>query len=127
MSPFITRHFTLRLILGYIVAIAVFLLLLAYAVFQARFLILGPQIELTQLPIIQENRVITLEGVATNITNINLNGRPIYTDENGYFKETLILENGYTITTLRAYDRYGRQTVTTQSFVYSPKDIPANS
>lgn len=127
MSPSITKHLTLRSFLGYTAATLGVLLFVAYTFFQARFLILGPQITIEERAIMQEERIVTLEGTARNITNINLNGRTIYTDENGYFKETLVLENGYTVATLRAYDRYGRQTVLTQSFVYTPKDIPVNS
>jgi hypothetical protein len=99
----------------------------AYVVFQARFLITGPQISLTAEPSTQNNeRVITLEGTTHNITHLWLNDRPIFTDENGNFKEALVLENGYTITTLRAKDRYGRETEVTRSFVYTPASIIKN-
>jgi len=99
----------------------------AYVLFQARFLITGPQINLTTEPDTQQNeRVVTLEGTTHNITHLWLNDRPIFTDENGNFKEALILENGYTITTLRAKDRYGRETEVKRSFVYTPASIIKN-
>ena len=94
---------------------------ISYIIFQARFLIAGPQIALVhEAAILQNNRVITLEGTAVNITHLWLNDRPIFTDEAGYFKEALILENGYTIATLRAKDRYGRETRVIRPYVYTP-------
>lgn len=102
-------------------------LIAAYIIFQARFLITGPQIELTVEPPTQTNeRVITLEGNTHNITHLWLNDRQIFTDESGDFKEELVLENGYTITTLRAKDRYGRETRVVRSFVYTPASIIKN-
>ncbi len=93
----------------------------AYVIFQARFLIIGPQIVLSKEPeLLQNSRQIFLTGAAHNISRLWLNDRPIYTDAEGKFKEALVLENGYTIATLRAEDRYGRQTTITQPFVYSP-------
>jgi hypothetical protein len=102
-------------------------LIVAYIVFQARFLITGPEIILSSEPPTQNNeRVIILEGSAFNITHLWLNDRQIFTDENGEFREELVLENGYTITTLRARDRYGRETRVVRSFVYTPASIIKN-
>lgn len=115
------RNLTLRSVLIYVCTALFIAGFVVYILFQARLLLQGPQITLTQQPAIQQNsRTMQLEGLAQNIVGITLNGRPIYTDENGYFKETLILENGYTIATLRAQDRYGRATALTQTFVYTP-------
>jgi hypothetical protein len=95
-----------------------------YVAFQARFLITGPQIVLNFEPDTQQNaRVIRLTGSAYNITHLWLNDRQIFTNEEGYFDEALVLENGYTITTLRAKDRYGRETRVVRSFVYTPASI----
>lgn len=94
---------------------------LIYITFQARFLIIGPQIVLAKHPDLRQNeRQIFLVGAAHNISRLWLNDRPIYTDAEGNFKEALVLENGYTVATLRAEDRYGRETTVTQPFVYSP-------
>lgn len=99
-------------------------LIVAYVLFQARFLITGPEITLKSEPSTQQNeRIIILEGSARNITHLWLNDRQIYTDEQGNFKEELVLENGYTITTLKAKDRYGRETKVVRSFVYTPASI----
>lgn len=91
-------------------ALALFAILaLAFVLFQARYLLLGPQVTLIDPPTIQQNeRQITLTGTARNISHLWLNDRQIYTDQTGTFTETVVLENGYTVITLRAEDRYGR-------------------
>jgi len=95
-------------------------LCLAYALFQARFLIAGPQVSLTEEPAtIHSERQIKISGVAKNITAIYLNGRPITTTEDGAFSEALILENGYTTMTVSAVDRFGRSTEITRDYVYT--------
>jgi hypothetical protein len=103
-------------------------LIISYILFQARFLIIGPKIVLEAEPATQQNnRTVTLSGNAYNITRLWLNDRRIYTDENGYFKEVLVLENGYTIATLKATDRYGRETRVVRSYVYTPASIIKNN
>jgi len=98
--------------------------LIVYVSYQARFLIIGPQIVLTQeLDVRQNSRTIQLQGTATNISRLQLNGRPIFTDPQGDFVAAVILENGYTVTTLTAEDRYGRVTTVTRTFVYSPSSF----
>lgn len=92
-----------------------------YAAFQARFFIAGPSITLAgDTATRRDSRSVTVMGTAENITAITLNDRPIFTDDAGNFREQLVLENGYTILTLRARDRYGRKTVLAQPFVYTP-------
>jgi hypothetical protein len=104
---------------GFGILLGVFFL--TYAVYQARNLIQGPTILLSLEPAsIQEERAVTLTGVARNVVVLRLNGREIHTNEAGVFEHTLTLENGYTIMTLEALDRYGRRTELTRSFIYKP-------
>ena len=121
MEYLLKKGITLRSILYYIFLFGVISLFIGYALFQARFLLAGPVITFENLPsTVQEERLVLLEGNAQNIVRMTLNGRQIYTDKNGYFKEVLILENGYTITTLQVHDRYGRSRSYVQEFVYIP-------
>lgn len=120
--------FAFRNTLKWVFIGALGLSLVAYAVFQARFLIIGPQIALSIEPNnLQNERRIFLEGKAFNISRLWLNDRQIFTDAQGNFKEALILENGYTISTLRAEDRYGRSTTLTRSYVYAPTSFIPNT
>lgn len=112
---------SLRNIIMYLVVAIGVTLFVGYVLFQARLLITGPVIELiNEPPTEQTERVVKLQGYAQNIVKITLNGKTIYTDKNGYFKEALVLENGYTIATLEGTDRYGRTTQLEKAFVYSP-------
>lgn len=124
MSPLSVPKLTFRLILIYGFIALCCAAFVMYVMFQARFLIAGPQITVENVPKEQMERQITLQGQAKNIVNITLNGRPIYTDKDGNFKEALVLENGYTIATLQAEDRYGRSTNHTETFVYTEEDVP---
>ena len=120
MSPIIYKTITFRGVLYYTALTISGCLFVGYALFQARFILAGPQVAFSNEPsVVQEERLINLEGTAKNIVRMTLNGRQIYTDKNGYFKEALILENGYTVATLQAYDRYGTERSYTKEFVYT--------
>ncbi len=105
--------------IGFGVLLGVFFL--TYAVYQARNLIQGPTITLSaEVEIVQSARGLTISGIARNVVVLRMNGKEIYTNERGAFEHTLTLENGYTIMTLEAEDRYGRKTDLTRSFIYKP-------
>lgn len=111
----------LRSIIKWVSLTCLVVIVIGYVIFQARFLLIGPVVALTKdTAYVYNQRIVDIEGTAHNITNITLNGRPIFTDESGFFSEALVLENGYTIMTIRAQDRYGRETSITRSFVYRP-------
>lgn len=104
---------------GLIVTLCV--LLVGYVLFQARFLLLGPQITLNETPnTVRTERQVTLSGTASNITAIYLNGRSIVTNENGTFNESLVLQNGFSVARIDAVDRYGRTASIEYPFVYQP-------
>lgn len=116
--------YPLRTLIKYWLIAIASLLTLGFVIFQARFLITGPRIVLEELPTGPHNvRQITLAGDAYNISRLWLNDRPIYTDAKGRFEEALVLENGYTIATLRAEDRYGRTTRVSTPLVYVPASL----
>ena len=114
-------HYGLARALRLALKIAIVGALALYALAQAWPLIEGPTLTLAgeDAPSTDE-RAMTITGVARNVTAITLNGRPIFTDEQGLFNETVVLENGYTILTLRAEDRYGRVALLERPLVYTP-------
>lgn len=124
MSPIrITNSTLARRITLAVLGLCLTAAVVTYVMFQARFLIEGPQVTLTGKPdIIQHERQIVLEGIAKNITAISVNGRSIVTDEHGTFREPIVLENGYTVIRIDARDRYGRTTTVERSFVYRAHD-----
>jgi len=117
-----------RTTFGVIAGFVVTGLVVSYITWQARFLITGPGLILTEdTPLISNERFVTISGQATNITRITLNGRQIFTDQYGYFTEALMLENGYTIATVAATDRFGRTTEIIREFVYFPASIATST
>ncbi|MBX4200181.1 hypothetical protein KW790_01855 [Candidatus Parcubacteria bacterium] len=89
-----------------------FVLITIYGLFQARFLILGPQLQIA-FPKDGENvadPLLTIRGQALNTTFISLNDRPIFVDQSGYFSEKLIAPGGPSIIKFKARDRFGRET-----------------
>ncbi len=121
MRPITIPKFIMPRIITAFLVVCVLGLGIVYILYQARFLIIGPQIVLTEEPTTLQNaRKITLSGTTENITAIFLNDRPIVTNEEGVFKESIVLENGYTVVSLRANDRYGRDTTIERAFVYAP-------
>lgn len=101
----------------------VLLLSIWYVGFQARFIIEGPQVTLSPEPsVVYNDRVVLLNGLARNVTALSINGRPIATDPEGNFNEPVVLENGYTIMSIDARDRYGRAVHIERPLVYVPSD-----
>lgn len=82
-----------------------------YAIFQARKLIEGPELTITSPinGIVVHDDLVNIIGVAKNIREITLNDRPIFVDENGNFREKLLLYPGYNIIKLQATDKFGKQ------------------
>ena len=84
------KQIPFRTVVKYLLITLSICILIGYTLFQARLIIIGPLIELTNTPpSAQTVRVVELQGHAKNIVKITLNNRAIYTDKNGYFKEAL--------------------------------------
>jgi hypothetical protein len=83
-----------------------------YALFQARYLILGPRISLTS-PLngsTATSSLVLVSGVAKNVTYISMNDRPIFLDEKGNFEEKFLAYPGSSTIIIKARDRFGRET-----------------
>ena len=93
--------------------ILITLVFASYILFQARFLILGPQVSIDS-PRDGEavsSPLLTISGRGSNIAWISLNDRQIFTDEKGLWSEKLIVAQGLSIMTVRVVDRFGREQV----------------
>jgi len=97
-------------------------IILWYVLFQARSFLNGPVIEMQDTyEVVQSERVVSIHGVARNIVKITLNGREINTTKEGLFAEDVVLESGYTMMTIEAFDRFGRSTQVTREYVFKPQ------
>src|SRR5690606_11152957 len=93
----------------YILTAIFFISLITYSAFQARFLILGPQISISNPThgLAVPAQLVFVEGRAKNVAWLSLNDRQIFTNEEGYWSEKLLVSEGLSITTVKARDRFG--------------------
>jgi hypothetical protein len=84
--------------------------LLGYTAYEIQRIIFGPKIEVVfpKNGSLISNSLIEVSGIAKNINNISLDDRKIFTDEQGNFKEKLLLSYGYNAITIKAGDKFGR-------------------
>jgi len=104
---------TTKFILKWITIILAVIIVVTYGFFASRDLLRGPQITIDtpENGSVVEEQLIHIEGTTKNSKSITLNDRPLFIDTDGHFREELLLAPGYTILTLRAKDRFGRETV----------------
>lgn len=97
------------------------LIFLGYIFYQARFLILGPRvwIEAPQDGEVVSSSVVTLSGRASNAAWLSLNGEQIFTDEEGFWSEKLIVSPGTSIMTVSVRDRFGRKSEKSVRIVFN--------
>lgn len=110
-----------RKTLGITLALSITLILGIYVAFQAKNLILGPQISVSEPhdgATVGFN-VVDIKGIARNISEIKLDDSPIFIDTKGVFAEKLIVPPGYSIIKLSAQDRFGRKKTTLLHIVYN--------
>ena len=113
---------TPKLIAGVSTAVVLLGALGAYAYFQSREYIRGPLLTIDE-PIngaVSATSLMPMRGKALNISFLTLNGRQIFTDEQGRFEESLLLSEGYSIMTLEAKDRFGHTETRRLELVYKP-------
>lgn len=87
------------------------LIFVIYGLFKAGSFLTGPKvvIETPQNGRIFSSSDVEVRGWAKNVSLLYLNGRQIFTDQKGNFKETVLLARGYNIVELKAKDKFGRE------------------
>lgn len=81
---------------------------------QSKAYLVGPDITiLYPLPGSTVSDFTTIIGTASNVATLSLNGREIFTDTKGNFREELLLAPGLAIITLQARDSFDRMTTRT--------------
>lgn len=103
-----------------VLSILVLGMISAYAALQARDYLSGPEITITAPTsgsVLNEG-IVHVSGTAERIAELSLNGRQIFTDENGVFDELLLLAAGYNAFTVVARDKFNRTVTKTLEVVY---------
>ena len=100
----------MRKILIMFTLVMIVVVIVGYTYFQTRLLIRGPLLHI-QSPrsgtTYTDSRVI-LSGQAQNITQIEVNNRPIFVNEQGVFREQLLLPPGYSVVRVTGTDKFDR-------------------
>ena len=89
----------------------VFFLVIGYSGLKLKDILTGPVIVVNSPSdgqTIQKNFV-NIQGKAERISQLYLNGKKIFTDEQGNFNEPYLLASGYNLLEIVADDQFGRQ------------------
>lgn len=91
-------------------ALVLILLAGAYGLFQARYFVQGPllTIQSPQPGSTLTDTLMHIRGTASHVSQVSLNGRPIFISEEGTFDESLLVPQGYGMFVVEAEDRFGR-------------------
>ncbi len=114
---------TPKLIAGILLIAIAAVTLGVYAYFQFREYLRGPVLTIEE-PLdgtLSTTSIVMLRGNARNASFITLNGRQIFTDERGRFNESLLLQDGYSIMTFEAKDRFGHRVEKRLELVYNQR------
>ena len=105
----LNRTTTLRLIRYGLIALGIIIIAL-YALSRSLNYIHGPVINIFQ-PINGSaiaSSTVTIIGQALRVNSLSLNGKDVFIDESGNFKETILVFHGMNTITLSAKDQFGR-------------------
>jgi len=112
----------LKTILRFVFIFFVVILVVGYGFFSARYLIEGPKI-IVHTPKNNDSfksSLMEVVGETENISYISLNGKTIFVNEKGCFKEKLLLSEGTDIISLYAKDKMGREITKSIKVSYFP-------
>ena len=108
----------------WLIKIAIIVLVVAviggYGIFRVKTFAEGPvmTVSVPKNGSLVSDSLVTISGIAKNISFLNLNGAQIFTDEAGKFTEKILLSYGYNIITLEAKDRFGRKAETSLQIMH---------
>ena len=98
-----------------------FVILFAYATYEAQGLFFGPMISVPNEALTVDTPYTVIKGRAERITELRLNGKAIPITENGEFEEPYLLAEGSNHLILEARDARGRTTKKTLDITYIKK------
>ena len=89
------------------------LLIVGFSGLKLKDLLSGPQITVNSPSdgATIKKELVNVKGKAERISQLYLNGKKIFTDEQGNFNEPYLLASGYNLLELIARDQFGRQII----------------
>jgi hypothetical protein len=98
-----------------------FVLVIAYAYYEAHGLLFGPTIDIpSQTMTATDSAYILIHGQANRISSLAVDGNPIQVTETGAFDEPYVLAPGVNRIVFDAKDKYGNNTQKIVEIVYTP-------
>ena len=97
-----------------------FVLVIGYAYFEAQGFLFGPAISVPSNVTEVHDPLVTIQGQASRISSLSMNGKQIAVTENGTFSEPYLLAEGDNRIVLDASDKYGRSRRQVIEIVYTP-------
>jgi hypothetical protein len=122
-------RWNLKLVISWIAGTSLVGLVIIYAYLKSAAIITGPTISMIS-PLHGESTstaLISVTGTVTNSKEITLDGRPIFIDLSGKFREKLLLTPGYNIIEVVAGDVQGRKVREAIALTYVPIDETATT
>lgn len=98
--------------------LAFFLILAAYAYYEAHGVLEGPVITISGRAMETSQPLIRIQGKAERIASLSMNGTAISVSENGEFDEPYLLAPGYNRIVLDARDKYGKTSERVIEIIY---------
>jgi hypothetical protein len=112
---------------GRIILVVFFLFALGYGIFEAQGIVLGPQIHIDDASVESSTQFVRIQGVATHIASLSMNGAAIPVTTDGAFDEPFLLASGENRVVLSAKDKYGHTTQKLLVLYYHATSSPATS
>jgi hypothetical protein len=103
-----------------IALVVFFVLVLAYAYFEARGFLFGPTIDVPSSVTEVHDPLVHISGKAERISSLAMNGKQIAVTVDGSFDEPYLLAQGLNRIVLDATDKYGRSRRQVIEIVYTP-------
>ena len=104
-----------------------FLIVLIYAGLEARGILSGPTITISDRALETSMSNVRIEGSAQRISTLTMNGKQIEVTEDGSFSVPFSLVPGYNRIVLDAIDKYGKKAQRTIEIVYDPSKRPGGA
>lgn len=93
----------------------VFLIISGYFVYQLRYIAPpGLAVQFPPQDYFSESQTIEISGTASKNSDLTVNGRTLYIDENGLFKDNLNLASGLNTLEFKAVNKFGKETTITR-------------
>ncbi|MFA5838784.1 MAG: hypothetical protein WC849_02505 [Candidatus Paceibacterota bacterium] len=108
---------------GIILGILFAIFIVVYIFFRSLDFIQGPSLYLNEPKdgAVYKTSLIDVSGVVKNVSNIDLNGKQISINKNGFFNEKYILANGLNKILFTITDRFDRKTEKIVNIILKPQ------